>query len=229
MRADIGFVRNFMVVIMLSSSYNCMASVDINQGNIDFDYSTTSSYEKNSSSSNNSIEKYKNSLNMKTIEYTNSKEVEYDSDTMWFDYQSLFDKIKHKYNNTEVKCTNFEENILAKHTLFDDDNYHDLLLRVLNGDIKSISKLIYNCASYAYKLFGAGYEILYNKNQCKYVALNYKYLVAIVASLGKDDNNITKQYLAYTNGYKPNFILFKNILPDSLYDVMQYTYIAKDN
>ena len=91
---------------------------------------------------------------------------------------------------------------------------------MLSGNIDSLTKLIYNCASYACKLFDAGYAILANETKCKSIPLNYKYLVSIVASLGNQNENITSQYLVYTNGYEPDFVRKKSVTQNSLYGVV---------
>ena len=100
---------------------------------------------------------------------------------MWFDYQSLFDKIRNVV--LEIDC-----NIEIKHTDFNCDNCaenatgiknnSELLQSILSGSIDSVCEIVNNIFDYYTE--ESINDVFFDRDIC---IKNYCYLLAIAASL----------------------------------------------
>ena len=71
-----------------------------------------------------------------------TRQVYYNPEKMWFDYQALFDKTKNKVlgkiDNIKVKHTDFDKNVIAREAMFYNDKVDiNLLNEVSDGDLNS--------------------------------------------------------------------------------------------
>ena len=69
-----------------------------------------------------------------------TKQLNYNPEIMWFDYQALFDKTRNKIlgksDNITVKHTDFEKNAKARKGVFDSEEVDtNFLNRILDGDL----------------------------------------------------------------------------------------------
>ena len=69
-----------------------------------------------------------------------TRQVYYNSEKMWFNYQALFDKTKNKVlgkiDNIKVKHTDFDKNVIAREAMFYNDKVDiNLLNEVSDGDL----------------------------------------------------------------------------------------------
>ena len=143
--------------------------------------------------------------------------IEYDPESMWFDYQALFDQTKiwvlynepifqiKKYETIPVQHTDFEKNTLAK-KVFGDKVNNTQINDACNGFYPAISSILAGSTEYLAK---HGSEC----SQDDYLLLiyNFKFLLAICVQFSYDDSEYRKEYLRFA-GENP-----KNIpVPDNI-------------
>ena len=137
------------------------------------------------------------SLNISRTDSTNSignhhpMRIEYDPESMWFDYQALFDKTRNCIlglnDDIKVRHTDFKENQLARLVIFNQKHYDGFikysLSKIIYGDTQCHLTLISNvqrCID-----FCCDEESLVTiQENLPTINLNYLYLVGIVSSLG---------------------------------------------
>lgn len=166
------------------------------------------------------------SKKMSTNNSDNNKVVDYDEDTMWFDYQALFDKTKNvvlgQNDESYVNHVDFKKDDLARNSLLLGGYYDNkLITRAINGNIASQYIMMDNCANYLFGGYGAYNNISLNSEQESIIDLNYRYLVGIIASLaGNQLSDVTNEYRHLARFNDPDFL--NNIKAENanLYDVM---------
>jgi len=142
--------------------------------------------------------------------------IEYDPESMWFDYQALFDQTKNwvlhydspifkKLETILVQHTDFEENTLAKKAFGDKIN-NTLINAACNGFYPAISSILAESAEYLAK---HGSEC----SQDDYLLLiyNFKLLLAICIQFSYDDSEYRKEYLRFAGENPKNFPVPDNI------------------
>ena len=124
----------------------------------------------------------------------NKDKIEYDPSIMWLDYQTLLLKAKKKYYVEENVNSNVFENKLAQHALLGKDNssnssFFDM---AIGGNVFAIYSLAENFCAYLYGEFDFFELLSLSEKEFDIVMKNYKYLVALLASLETNDENIEK-------------------------------------
>ena len=124
----------------------------------------------------------------------NKDKIEYDPSIMWLDYQTLLLKAKKKYYVEENVNSNVFENKLAQHALLGKDNssnssFFDM---AIGGNVFAIYSLAEHFCAYLYGEFDFFELLSLSEKEFDIVMKNYKYLVALLASLETNDENIVK-------------------------------------
>ena len=166
------------------------------------------------------------SLNLSKTENANNvmnnhpMRVEYDPESMWFDYQALFDQTKiwvlHDYpkileevETIPVQHTDFEKNTLDKKALFGDYVDNHLIYAACIGSDPAIGELLSRSAEYLSKY---GCECSQDDDNYLTVFHNFKFLLAISAQFSYFDNcAYRKEYLILAGKYNNN-----NLVPDNI-------------
>ena len=155
-----------------------------------------------------------------------SKKVVYDPNTMWFDYQSLFNKMKDDYldkeNDNEIDHIDFIENDIARDAVFGTDwetgiNYSKTYLNeILIGNAYSL----FFAKKYCYEQLN---KINSNNNsdeimQCK---LNYIYFLALLVPF-INNGYLMEEYSKLSNGNIPTSLKkdTRNINEMNLYEIV---------
>ncbi len=214
MRANIGFVRSFMVVIMLSSSYNYVVGMNMNQDSIDSDCSTSSVINNNSSTANDSC----TNLKKKNINDNNCKEITYNPDIMWFDYPALFEQrrkfVLHnflgnvkQYDKCKIKHINLRSPSLAKDAIINGGVDINTIDSALNGDYSSLTNILENIRKYmrSFRCDSNDYSMNNNSNILQY---NYRCLLAIVVQFsGVREKRYRNEYCNLVQNIPSNFYM----------------------
>ena len=157
-----------------------------------------------------------------------TKEVKYDPDKMWFDYQKLFNKTRNvilgRDDTTKVEC-NINKNEFVKEVLSCEDS--DFIIKqATDGETWAQDEIMDCIENYVESGSLKKESVLGNKlyNEINY---NYRYLLGIVASLERIGNEVAKKrYLALVK-YIPVDFYFDDISDISFFNIMHP--ILQDN
>ena len=123
--------------------------------------------------------------------------VEYNQDTMWFDYQALFEQRRNVVlrnifgidvtSMQEIRHVSFEHNNLARNAILGNSTDKNIISDLCKGNLYAINIIIRNLSNYIYK----HREVLKDKNNDDLLVLecNYKNLLKV-----KDDTTHDKVY-----------------------------------
>ncbi|MBR1944286.1 MAG: hypothetical protein IJ848_02315 [Alphaproteobacteria bacterium] len=140
--------------------------------------------------------------------------VKYSPFTMWFDYQSLFEKTRNTVleikDDIKVEHTEFSENDVAREALFGNSDYENTLNKILCGDIETQQQVMSN-------LFSA-YCRNKNKFSGSFMLNNYYYLLGVIAALSKNEF-VRNKYIEHAISI-PNDFYECNILKINYYNIM---------
>ena len=132
---------------------------------------------------------------MNSSQITKKKDkIEYDPSIMWLDYQTLLLKAKKKYYVEEKVNSNVFENKIAQHALFGEEDSSNSLFfdKAIGGNVFAIYSLAENFCSYLYSEYYFFELLLLSEKEFDIVIKNFKYFVALLASLETNDDNIEK-------------------------------------
>ena len=130
---------------------------------------------------------------MSLSEITKKKDkIEYDPSIMWLDYHTLLLKAKKKYYVEEKVNSSVFENKIAQHALFgkEDSSNATLFDMAIGGNVFIIYSLAENFCAYLFGEYDIFELLSLSGKDFDIIKKNYKYFVALLASLEHDDKNI---------------------------------------
>lgn len=221
----------FAALVMTESYYSVtIASDSSGSGSFEDHTLSVSPEDKNNGFCNMKSMKYVEHSNTESkilddCKSNNNNIVDYDEETMWFDYQTLFDKTKNimlgKNDTTEVKHVDFKKDSFAKKVVFGtsmyddcDEYYESNLYDIENGDVYAQSDAMYNMLDYC-----KSNEFI-NENSFDY--LNYKYMLGIVSSFLSSDQDIKYLLHQESSCFPDDYINYNNIKNIDYKTVMNY-------
>ena len=120
--------------------------------------------------------------------------IEYDPSIMWLDYQTFLLKAKKKYYIEKKVNSSIFENKIAQHALFGKEDSSNLLIfdMAIGGNVFAIYSLAENFCAYLYGECDFFELLSLNEKEFDIIKKNFKYFVALLASLETNDENIEK-------------------------------------
>lgn len=135
------------------------------------------------------------------------------NEEMWFDYQSLFDKVKCAIleidNDIEIKHIDFSDAKFKdiRYALFGDSDYEEKLSKILKGDIDAIDTAAYN-------LYG-------ESKKHKYYYQDYCYLCSTIIAFDRDIFSFQRYREDYGPGPIPDVLKERNLFKVNYSDILE--------